>query len=101
MTRLAFACYAAGATSAACAILTAEVALWIPTGLLVFVATFLYAVADSLRDAAYARERAARPPGPNEPHVRPCCAFWAASGTVHGNLCRNAPALVGSKERTS
>lgn len=87
MTRPAFALYAAGACAAACAILTAEVALWWPTGLCVFVATFLYSAADSLRDAQHARERAARPQGPQPPTVKPCCAFWAASGTVHTGFC--------------
>lgn len=86
----AVAAYTAGACAAAFAIITAEVALWWPTALLVVSATAFYGLGDYQRDAHQAardREEAARPQGPNPPTIKPCCAFWQASGTIHGNLC--------------
>ncbi|MFF3398271.1 hypothetical protein ACFYW6_07130 [Streptomyces sp. NPDC002659] len=66
--------------------------MWWPVALLVISATAFYGLGEALRDAHHAardREQAARPGGPNPPAVKPCCTFWAASGTVHTAYCRN------------
>lgn len=84
MTRRALALYAAGALTAACAILAAEVALWPLAALLILAATALYGAADRHRDQARAHEKAARPPGPHIPTWAPCCDYWIHSaGMTH------------------